>query len=229
MNEENTNEMLLEMSGIAKTFSRPEGDIEVVSDFSLSMQKGEFIAVQGPSGSGKTTLLLIAGGLLRPDSGTATCMGKDMYSLSPDARAQFRGEHIGFVFQQYHLLPYLSVADNIMIPRMRGPIDGAEGKTGDLMKRLGIDHRMGHVPGELSVGERQRTAFARAVIHGPRLLLVDEPTGNLDRPNANILLDFLKDFAGRGGSVLMATHDDYAVTFTDRQVPVNADTSVPAG
>ena len=228
MSEGETNGILLEMSGVTKTFSRSEGTVQVLNDFSLSIREGEFVAVQGPSGSGKTTLLLIAGGLQRPDSGTVECMGENMYTLSPNRRALFRGRNIGFVFQQYHLLPYLSVTENILIPQMRGSIDGAEEKAADLVERLGLGHRADHIPGELSVGERQRTAFGRAVIHNPKILLVDEPTGNLDKPNADILLNFLKGFASQGGSVLMATHDDYAVTFTDRQVPVNAQLSSAA-
>lgn len=222
MSEHTANETLLEMSGINKTFSRSEGDIQILEDFSLSLQKGECVAVRGPSGSGKTTFLLIAGGLLKPDSGTVKCMGEDMYALSPEKRARFRGEKIGFVFQQYHLLPYLSVTGNILVPQMRGDIENVRERAADLEKRLGIDHRAGHVPGELSVGERQRTAFARAVIHEPDILLVDEPTGNLDKPNADILLNFLREFAEKGGGVLMATHDQYAVTFTDRQIPVTS-------
>ena len=205
---------MLSIKNVSKTYRDGSRSVVALDGVSLDVSPGQFVAVQGPSGCGKSTLLLLAGGLLRPDVGSIEVDGQDPYALSPDARAEFRATHIGFVFQQFHLVPYLNVIDNIMAPGMaapRGAADTTREKAGQLMERFGLADRSLHVPAKLSSGERQRVAMARALLNGPKLILADEPTGNLDHDNADTLLGYLSEFAEEGGSVLLVTHDDRAV------------------
>jgi ABC-type lipoprotein export system ATPase subunit len=188
--------------------------------------------VQGASDCGKTTLLLMAGGLLRPDAGTVRVAGVEPYSLSSEGRARFRAATLGFVFQQFHLVPYLSVIDNVLVatlardgsqPRTEGHSTSAATarslrRADALLERFRLSHRRLHIPGELSSGEQQRVALARALMNEPQLLLADEPTGNLDRENADIVLGALREFATNGGSVLLVTHDDHAAARADHVV-----------
>jgi ABC-type lipoprotein export system ATPase subunit len=197
---------MLKLEGITKTYRGPQA-VEALREIDLALEAGDFIAVQGPSGSGKTTLLLIAGGLLEPESGRVLVEGVDVYALSNESRARLRASRVGFVFQQFHLLPYLSVLDNVLAPILAMPSADAAGRARELIGRLGLGPRERHVPAELSTGERQRTALARALLNRPRLLFADEPTGNLDAANAKIVLDALAEFARAGGAVLMVTHD----------------------
>jgi putative ABC transport system ATP-binding protein len=183
---------------------------------SLSLGPGEFVAVAGPSGSGKSTLLMAAGGLLRPTGGSVVFKGQDIYGLSPSARARWRAEQVGFVFQQFHLIPYLSVLDNVLAPTLAWPVPNARQRASELLERFGLSARAAHVPAELSVGEQQRTALARALLHRPSLLLCDEPTGNLDQENADAVLQCLVDFQRGGGSVLLATHHVRATALAQR-------------
>ena len=189
-----------------------------VDDGSVSVEAGEFVAVVGPSGCGKTTLLLVAGGLLRPENGEVSIDGTDPYSLSGEQRARFRAEQIGFVFQQFHLVPYLNVLDNVMAPALVTGETSARERAGILVERFGLADRLGHRPGQLSTGERQRVALARALLNEPRVILADEPTGNLDGDNSEQVLQALKTFADEGGAVLLVTHDPDAVAFAGRQV-----------
>jgi putative ABC transport system ATP-binding protein len=211
---------MLKLNAITKTFKGPEGEVHALPATSLEVNQGEFIAVRGASGAGKTTLLLLAAGLLRPDSGTVLFKEQDLYGLSAGSRAGLRSKHFGFVFQQYHLVPYLDIAENIMLPSMALRTDNAAERARELITRLGLESRASHKPEELSAGEKQRTAFARAVFLKPDLLLVDEPTGNLDRANADVLLVFLKEYCKSGGAVLMATHDDHAAEQADRLIEI---------
>ncbi|MDG1895300.1 MAG: ABC transporter ATP-binding protein [Fuerstiella sp.] len=212
--------MLLLIDGVSRTYTDAHSTVHAVDDVSLQIAAGEFVAVQGASGSGKSTLLLMAGGLLKPDSGQVQVDGQDPYGLKPDARADFRAQNIGFVFQQFHLVPYLSVLENVLAPAMAVP--GTEAETRDralqLIERFGLSDRQQHVPAKLSSGERQRTAMARALLNQPKLILADEPTGNLDHDNADTLLGYLADFAADGGAVLLVTHDDRAVACAQRVV-----------
>ncbi|MCX5684896.1 MAG: ATP-binding cassette domain-containing protein, partial [Planctomycetota bacterium] len=169
-------------------------------------------------GCGKTTLLLIAGGLLKPDDGQVLLAGQDPYALAPDARARFRAENVGFVFQQFHLIPYLSVLDNILAPALARPLENARERAVELAGRFGLTDRQGHVPGELSTGDRQRTALARALLHKPQFLLADEPTGNLDEASGHVVLGHLAEFAKTGGAVLLVTHDPHATQYATRPV-----------
>ena len=189
-----------------------------MADANLKVEPGEFVAVKGPSGCGKTTLLLAAGALLAPDSGKVLVDGKDPYGLPVEARAGLRGSTIGFVFQQFHLIPYLTVLENILAPSIAVQTDGARERAHELIERFKLTSRAGHVPSELSTGERQRAALARALLNQPRLLLADEPTGNLDPENAAVVLGHIKEFARSGGAALMVTHDEVEKEYTDRVI-----------
>lgn len=196
------------MDAVTKTY-RPSGRRKVtgLDSVTLNVEPGQFKVVRGPSGSGKTTLLLAAGGLQAPDSGLVEVCSEDIYRLSPEKRAVFRAGQIGFVFQQFHLIPFLNVLDNVLAPTLAIPDKKAESRARCLIDFFGLSHRIDHPPSELSVGERQRTALARALLNEPKLVLADEPTGNLDEKNAAVVLKHLRDFAHQGGAVLLATHD----------------------
>ena len=209
--------MLISLDHITKTYTGDAGPIVAVDDVSVSVEAGEFVAVVGPSGGGKTTLLLGAGGLLRPENGEVSIDGTDPYSLSGEQRARFRAAQIGFVFQQFHLVPYLNVLDNVMAPALVTGETSARERAGILVERFGLADRLGHRPGQLSTGERQRVALARALLNEPRVILADEPTGNLDGDNSEQVLQALKTFADEGGAVLLVTHDPDAVAFAGRQ------------
>ncbi len=213
-------QLQLQLDNVSKTYTDAQSTVHAVDDVSLQVSEGEFVAVQGASGCGKSTLLLIAGGLLKPDSGQVLVHEQDPYALTNDVRAEFRARHIGFVFQQFHLVPYLSVLENVLAPTLAVP--GSETATRDraleLIERFGLANRQQHVPAKLSSGERQRVAMARALLHEPQLILADEPTGNLDHENADTVLGYLTDFAADGGSVLLVTHDDRAVACAKRVI-----------
>jgi ABC-type lipoprotein export system ATPase subunit len=207
---------MLSLRQVRKTYEGPNGPVVALADSSLDIGAGEFVAVRGPSGSGKTTLLLVAGGLLRPDAGQVVLDGQPIYDLPREARARLRATRIGFVFQQFHLVPYLSVLDNVLTPALAQAQPDARARATELVERFGLTPRRHHVPAELSTGERQRTALARALLNRPRLLLADEPTGNLDDANGAIVLNALAEFAKTGGAVLLVTHDHRAATFAQR-------------
>lgn len=203
--------MVLEVSGVEKRYFKLGREIGALKGVSLAVEPGRIVAVRGPSGSGKTTLLLIAGGLLRPDSGKVALDGSDIFGLPPEGRAALRSRSIGFVFQQYHLVPYLSVLDNIRLPALAMPTPDAMGRAKSLVERMGLSERARHTPSELSVGERQRVALARAMFNKPQFILADEPTGNLDDRNTEMVLNCLSEHTAGGGAVLMVTHDARAM------------------
>ena len=210
--------MLISLDHITKSYTGNVENVVAVDDVSVSVDSGEFVAVVGPSGCGKTTLLLVAGGLLRPDSGQVTIDGADPYSLSTEQRARFRAERIGFVFQQFHLVPYLNVLDNVLAPALVTGDPTARQRADGLVQRFGLADRVRHRPGQLSTGERQRVALARALLNKPKVILADEPTGNLDGENSDEVLKALQAFANEGGAVLLVTHDPNAVAFAGRKV-----------
>jgi len=210
---------VLELNQVAKAHDSGNGQrVQALDGVSLSVEAGDFVAVRGPSGSGKTTLLLIAGGLLAPDQGVVSIGGRDLGSMSAEGRARFRAENVGFVFQQFHLIPYLSVLHNVMTPAVAGNIADAPERAEKLIAQFGLRSRAHHPTARLSTGERQRTALARALLNRPKLLLADEPTGNLDADNAGGVMAGLSDFAKNGGAVLLVTHDDNAAARADRVV-----------
>jgi len=207
---------MLDIHGVSKSF-RKEGDlVKVFNDFSLSVNTGEFVVIKGPSGCGKTTLLLMAGTLLLPDSGSISLDGVDLVKQDQVMRARLRAEKIGFVFQQFHLLPYFNVLDNILTCELPGGIAGLRDEAIRLIDKFGLSHRINHYPRELSSGEKQRTALIRAIVRNPSLLLADEPLGNLDQENAIIILEAFKEFAKQGRIVVMVTHENQASKYADR-------------
>jgi len=208
---------VLKIDNISKKFIRRDGEVLVLEDFSLNVKPGEIVTVQGPSGCGKTTLLLISAGLLSPDSGKVLVKDTSLYDISAEERAAFRSKYIGVVFQQFHLMPYLNVLDNILVPTIVTK-EKAREKALEMIARFGLSDRVNHKPSELSIGERQRTALARALIVNPSFILADEPTANLDSVNADIVLGALRNFAHEGNAVLIVSHDTRTADFADRKV-----------
>lgn len=199
---------VLELNQVAKAHDSGNGQrVQALDGVSLSVEAGDFVAVRGPSGSGKTTLLLIAGGLLAPDQGVVSIGGRDLGSMSAEGRARFRAENVGFVFQQFHLIPYLSVLHNVMTPAVAGNIADAPERAEKLIAQFGLRSRAHHPTARLSTGERQRTALARALLNRPKLLLADEPTGNLDPQLSAEIMHLFEQFNQVGVTVLIATHD----------------------
>jgi ABC-type lipoprotein export system ATPase subunit len=211
---------MLEIRDVNKVYPGPNGTITALDCMTLEVQASEFVVVRGPSGCGKTTLLLAAGGLLRPTGGTVLVDGRDPYRFSPEARAKLRAEKIGFVFQQFHLVPYLTVLENVLAPSLALTVAGGEvdEHARELLERFGLTPRANHVPSELSTGERQRVALARALLNRPKILLADEPTGNLDPENAEVVLHHIAEFAESGGAVLLVTHHDVSEEHPTRVV-----------
>jgi lipoprotein-releasing system ATP-binding protein len=202
----------LEVSNVSKQYATPRGPLTVLSDVTFSLKAGEAAAITGPSGSGKSSLLYILGALEPPSSGTVTLAGRNPFQLSPAALADFRNAQIGFVFQDHCLLPQCSVLENVLVPtlvaRGDGGVAGAETELArSLVGQVGLADRIEHRPGELSGGEKQRVAIARALIRNPRLLLCDEPTGNLDQASAATVAALLLDLHRRQQNILIVvTH-----------------------
>jgi putative ABC transport system ATP-binding protein len=209
---------MIHFQDVSKIYRTPDGPVHALSSVSMEVQQGEFVAVRGPSGCGKSTLLMIAGGLGMPSSGRVVVAGEDLPALSPAARARFRASRIGFVFQLFHLLPYLNVLDNVAAAASAAQASSARGRAAQLLEKFQLAHRLRHRPAELSAGERQRVAIARALINRPPLILADEPTGNLDAAAAAGVLGLLVGFHRQGGTVLLVTHQEKAASWAQRTV-----------
>lgn len=199
---------MLRVSGVGKSYPSPQGDVAVLSDVSLSFAPGDAVAIMGPSGSGKSTLLYILGALEPPTTGTVTIEGTNPFSLSAKDLAAFRNKQIGFVFQDHCLLPQCSVIENVLVPTLVGSSDsGDDAHARQLVDQVGLSHRVTHHPAQLSGGEKQRVALARALVRRPRLLLCDEPTGNLDRASAESVASLLFELQQKQQAILIVvTH-----------------------
>ncbi len=212
-------EQVVQLDGVTKTYDGPQGRVRALDGVGLRVGAGEFVAVRGASGSGKSTLLLTIGGMVRPTSGRVVVAGTDLYALSPNERARFRAEKIGFVFQLFHLVPYLDTLENVLVPTLAGGSrEGREAAAKALLQRFGLAHRIHHRPSELSIGERQRVAMARALINRPALILADEPTGNLDPDHAAEVMSYLAEFHREGATIVVVTHEELAARFAQRIV-----------
>jgi lipoprotein-releasing system ATP-binding protein len=212
---------MLHVSQLCKDYPTRSGPLSVLRDISLDLNRGEALAVMGPSGAGKSTLLHILGTLDQPTSGTVRLNDRDPFALPERELADFRNRHIGFVFQDHHLLPQCSVLENVLIPTLVGSDNRADAETWarELLRRVGLLQRLDHRPAELSGGERQRVAIARALIRHPDLLLADEPTGNLDRHTAQTIGKLLLDLHQQEQTVLVVvTHSPELARMLPRQM-----------
>ncbi len=212
---------VIRLSEVTKAYRGRRGIVRALDKVSLVVDEGEFLMVKGPSGSGKSTLLLAAGGMIRPSEGQIVVADEDLYALSSGARARYRAQSIGFVFQMFHLVPYLSVLDNVLLPTALLGLPEPRSRAMGLLERFGMAGRITHKPGELSTGERQRTAMARALVNRPRLLLADEPTGNLDPDNAAEIYGYLTEFHKGGGTVIVVSHDAACEQYATRTVQLS--------
>lgn len=208
--------MNVKFEGVTKTFFSRKGSVTALDDVHLEIGEGQFVVVRGPSGSGKTTLLQILGGMLRPSRGRVWMGEADLYAMSVKDRARFRARNIGFVFQMFHLIPYLTVEENVMAAAGGESRLTIRPETRNLLDQFGMGHRIHHRPAQLSAGEKQRTAIARALITQPRMVLADEPTGNLDPENAREVLDWLSKYHRQGGTVVLVTHGPFADSHAGR-------------
>jgi lipoprotein-releasing system ATP-binding protein len=201
---------MLEVSHVSKAYPTPRGPLSVLSGVSLTMSLGESAAITGPSGSGKSTLLYILGALEPPSAGTVKLGGRDPFTLSADGLAAFRNAEIGFVFQDHCLLPQCSVLENVLIPTLVAAADDkVVTRARELITEVGLADRIDHRPGELSGGEKQRVAVARALVRRPKLVLCDEPTGNLDQASAAVVASLLLDLHRSQQNILIVvTHSD---------------------
>lgn len=213
---------MFKMTHLSKAFRTEIVETFALRDFSIEVQPGEFVAVTGPSGSGKTTFLNIAGLLETPSAGRYELDGQDVSALGDHARSKIRNEKIGFIFQAFNLIPDLNVFDNVDVPlRYRG-LRGADRRRRieDALDRVGLSARMKHYPAELSGGQQQRVAIARALAGRPRLLLADEPTGNLDTQMARAVMELIEDVHRDGATIVMVTHDPELAARTQRNVHI---------
>lgn len=215
------NETALELAGVERSFVQGERRLEVLQGATLSLRRGEIVALVGPSGSGKSTLLHIAGLLERPDAGDVLVAGKACARLGDDERTEIRRNHLGFVYQFHHLLPEFTALENVMLPQRiagRGKGDAAE-RAKRLLDEFGLLERLDHVPAKLSGGEQQRVAIARAIANDPLVLLADEPTGNLDEATAeHVFAELMRLVRSRGHAAFIATHNEALAARMDRTV-----------
>ena len=219
----------LRANGLGKTVPLPEGALCILADVSFVIHAGDSVAVVGASGSGKSTLLSLLAGLDTASTGDVSLQGVALSSLDEDGRARVRGEQVGFVFQNFQLLPSLTALENVMLPlELRGD-DDAEGPARDILRQVGLGERLGHYPRQLSGGEQQRVAVARAFVTRPSLLFADEPTGNLDTVTGQAIIELLFDLNTRHGTTLvLVTHDEHLASRCSRTLRLDGGRLVPA-
>lgn len=210
---------LIRMNQVSKTYRRGKEDIPIFTDLSMTIERGEFLALMGPSGSGKTTLLNLLGGIDRISDGTVHFDGRRVDNLSAVAASRWRAAHVGFIFQFYNLIPVLTAAQNVELPLMLTNLTRAERarRVALVLDIVGLADRARHLPRELSGGQQQRVAISRALVSDPELILADEPTGDLDRETGDEILEILRALSEmQGKTVVMVTHDARAATYASR-------------
>ncbi len=215
---------MIKIQGLCKSFQRPGEDVlHVLRDLDFSVDEGEFVAIVGASGSGKTTLMNILGLLDRADSGNYELQGRSVENLSPEERARVRNETIGFVFQQFHLLPRTTAAENVELPMLystRSDTDISK-RAREALCRVGLEERLTHYPNELSGGQQQRVAIARALVNDPGIILADEPTGNLDQKSGSQIMGLFSELNRNGSTILLITHDEAVASTASRVVRID--------
>ena len=210
--------MIVQLENVFKSYTQGREPVPVLHDVSMTVEQGEYIAIMGPSGSGKTTLMNVLGCLDVPTSGKYYLEGQDIGTLSDDALADIRNNSIGFVFQNFHLLPKMTALDNVALPLLyRGiPLKERRTRAGAALKLMGLGDRMDFYPNQLSGGQQQRVAIARAIVGNPRLLLADEPTGALDTASGNQIMDIFRRLSQRGITIIMITHEHSIAQCADK-------------
>lgn len=224
MNNERYNtdkNLILKASDISKSYSSDKNQIKIVDNYNIDLFSSEFVSLTGPSGCGKTTILMIIGCLLKPDHGTVEIDGLDIYSMNSSRIAEQRSKKIGFIYQDFKLIPYLTIKENILCSSLINDVGNLEDKANDLILRLGLIHRVNHRPEQLSAGEKQRTAIARALLMEPKLIIADEPTGNLDKKNSSLVIEALKHYSDEGACVIMVSHDEDVKKSSDRHIQMD--------
>ena len=228
---------MLKLQSVTKHYQHRGKTIRALQEATLEIRHGDFVAMVGPSGSGKSTLLLILGGMLSPAQGQVLFDGQSLYDLAPADRAKLRRQKIGFVFQTFNLMPYLTALENVQVPLLLAGIGETEQqeKATSLLERLGLGDRLDHKPSELSVGQQQRVALARMLANDPAVILADEPTGNLDPETSQSILDFFEAVNREGKTIVMVTHDPGAARRAKRtlrlvngQIQTNGDHPITA-
>ena len=210
---------VISVSHLKRGFKSGSGSITVLKDISLTVNRGEFVAVMGASGSGKSTLLNVLGGLLAPDSGTVTVDGMDLGSMSDASLTVYRRDRVGFIFQMFNLVGPLNVEENILLPSLAGGRKVAPAALDAMIEKVGLSHRRHAMPDTLSGGEQQRVAIARALVSGPALVLADEPTGNLDSENTRLMGDLFRDLhRAQGCAFVLVTHAPDVAMWADRVI-----------
>ena len=210
---------MIKLQAVEMGYTLEQSWVAVLDDVNLDIKQGESAAIIGPSGSGKTTLLLLLAGLDSPRAGTVEVGGSRLSELSADELADLRRDHMGIVFQSFHLIPSLTALGNVTLPLEIAGAENAQAKAQNILQQVGLEHRASHYPMQLSGGEQQRVAIARALVHSPPLILADEPTGNLDKSTGQAISDLLFDLHDNLGSTLvMVTHDESLASRCDRQI-----------
>jgi putative ABC transport system ATP-binding protein len=213
-------ESVVRLAGVSRIFTTEETETHALADVDFNIERGEYVAVVGPSGSGKSTLLSIVGLLDVPSRGECRFSGVDAGALSVTERARVRNQEVGFVFQSFNLIGDLTVTENVILSLVYGGVarDRRQRLAADALKRVGMTHRANHYPAQLSGGEQQRVAIARAIVRKSNLLLADEPTGNLDSSNGEVVMDLIKDLNREGTAVCLVTHEERHASRANREV-----------
>jgi putative ABC transport system ATP-binding protein len=215
---------MLTMEKVTKKYRHRGDDVIALDNANVNIHQGDFVSVVGPSGCGKSTLLLMLGGMLSPTSGRVLLQGESLYDLKADQRAGLRTRNVGFVFQTFNLVSYLTALENVQIPMYLAGVDEAEQeeRAASLLNRVGLGDRLHHKPCELSVGQQQRVALARMLANDPALILADEPTGNLDPETSQQVIGFFEEFNREGKTIVMVTHDPRAAARAKRTLRLSA-------
>lgn len=214
---------MLKVKSVSKIYKKRDQEVKAIDNVSLEIPKGDFVSIIGPSGSGKSSLLLMLGGMLSPSLGKVFIDDESLYDLSPNEIAALRQKKMGFVFQTFNLIPYLSAIQNVQLPLLLGGLHAKDQveKAKYLLERVGLDDRMDHKPSELSVGQQQRIALARMLANDPSIILADEPTGNLDPEMSQTVMKFLIELNKEGRTIVMVTHDMKVANQAKRSVMIS--------
>lgn len=213
--------MIIQAESLVKTYRLGENRVQALDGINLQVEEGEIVAISGSSGSGKSTLMHILGCLDRPDSGTYFLAGDDVSKLSPDRLAEIRNRKIGFVFQNFNLLPRMNAIENVELPLLYAGISEVRSRTEEALRLVGLEDRMRHEPAQLSGGERQRVAIARAIVTDPAIILADEPTGNIDTKTGEEIMTIFKKLNAQGGrTFVIVTHDPDIAAHCSRQIRI---------